>query len=81
MARTNAPDSATSEFFINLANNTGLDKTATARGYAVFGTVTAGTDFVTAMAAAPCVAWPAFLPTGDCLPTPNFTITSAVQTR
>lgn len=81
MARTGVADSATSEYFINLANSTFLDKTSTARGYAVFGTVTAGTDFVTTMANAPCTAWAAFLPAGDCLPSPNFTITSAVQTR
>ena len=79
MARTNVLDSATSEFFINLADNTGLDTNS--GGYAVFGTVTTGTDFVTTMANAPCVAWAGFLPTGDCLPTPNFTITSATQTR
>ena len=79
MARTDVLASATSEFFINLADNTALDTSG--GGYAVFGTVTTGTDFVTAMANAPCTAWPAFLPAGDCLPSPNFTITSAVQTR
>jgi peptidyl-prolyl cis-trans isomerase A (cyclophilin A) len=83
MARTSVPDSATSQFFINMANNTFLDRTATARGYAVFGTITAGADFVAAMAAAPCAAWPAWnaLPAGDCLPSPNLTITAATQTR
>ncbi len=83
MARTGVADSATSQFFINLANNTFLDRTATARGYAVFGTVTAGADLVTAMAAAPCTAWPAWsaLPAGDCLPSPNLTVTAATQTR
>jgi peptidyl-prolyl cis-trans isomerase A (cyclophilin A) len=81
MARTNAPDSATSQFFINLVDNLFLNPTATARGYAVFGSVTAGADLVTAMAAAPCTAWPALLPGGDCLPSPNLTVSSAVQTR
>ena len=83
MARTGVADSATSQFFINLANNTFLDRTATARGYAVFGTVTAGADLITAMTAAPCAAWPAWnaLPPGDCLPSPNLTVTSAVKTR
>jgi peptidyl-prolyl cis-trans isomerase A (cyclophilin A) len=85
MARTGAPDSATSEFFINLVDNTAgnrnnLDKTAIARGYAVFGTITAGTELVTAMAAAPCVA-AASLSSPECLPVPNLTITSATQTR
>jgi cyclophilin family peptidyl-prolyl cis-trans isomerase len=81
MARTNAPDSATSQFFINLVDNLFLDATATSRGYAVFGSVTTGSDVVTAMAAAPCTAWSALLPGNDCLPSPNLTVTSAVQTR
>jgi cyclophilin family peptidyl-prolyl cis-trans isomerase len=84
MARTSALNSATSQFFINLADNTYLDRTATQRGYAVFGSVTAGTDVVTAMATAPCSAWPEFFGAGDpnaCLPSPNLFITSVVQTR
>ena len=79
MARTGVPDSATSQFFINLVNNTNLDRTATARGYAVFGSVTTGADVVTAMRAAPCT--PAAVASDGCLPVPNITITSAVQTR
>jgi peptidyl-prolyl cis-trans isomerase B (cyclophilin B) len=45
MARTNDPHSATSQFFINVANNNSLDfrdKTPRAWGYAVFGRVTDG---------------------------------------
>ena len=81
MARTNVADSATSQFFINLADNTSLNRATAARGYAVVGTITAGTDLVTAMAAAPCTAWPALLFAGECLPSPNLSITSATQTR
>ena len=82
MARTGAPDSATSQFFINLANNTNLDRTATARGYAVFGTITAGTEVITAATGAACTAWGALaFGDGSCLPTPNLTITAASQTR
>lgn len=82
MARTSAPDSATSQFFINLADNTFLDRTITgARGYAVFGSVTAGTDVVNAMKTQPCVTYAALLPAGDCLPLPNLVVTSARQTR
>ena len=82
MARTSVADSATSEFFINLVDNAFLDGSATSRGYAVFGSVTAGTDVVTAMAGAPCSAWSAFFGnTTDCLPVPNLTVTGAVQTR
>ena len=49
MARTNAPHSATAQFFINVANNGFLNHTApTAQGwgYTVFGKVISGTDVV-----------------------------------
>jgi cyclophilin family peptidyl-prolyl cis-trans isomerase len=80
--RTGA-NTATSEFFVNLADNLFLNGTQTRFGYAVFGTITAGTDVVTAAQAAPCSAWPNFFgPTStDCLPVPNVTITTATQTR
>ncbi len=83
MARLNTADSATSQFFINLANNTNLDRTAVARGYAVFGTVTAGEDVITAAGSAPCVSWAGLFGPGDlsCLHTPNITIANATQTR
>jgi peptidyl-prolyl cis-trans isomerase A (cyclophilin A) len=48
MARTGVPDSATSQFFINVADNARLDA-ANARdgnGYAVFGKVVRGMDVV-----------------------------------
>jgi cyclophilin family peptidyl-prolyl cis-trans isomerase len=89
MARTSAFDSATSQFFINLVDNSlVLDRTSAARGYAVFGTVSAGTAVVTAMTAAPCSLWPAFFdppppnPASlDCLPVPNLAVTGAIQTQ
>ena len=49
MARTNAPHSATAQFFINIADNGFLNHTAPSAqgwGYAVFGKVIAGTDVV-----------------------------------
>jgi cyclophilin family peptidyl-prolyl cis-trans isomerase len=46
MARTEAPDSATSQFFVNLVDNTALDATATQAGYAVFGRVIEGMDVI-----------------------------------
>ncbi|TDR82244.1 peptidylprolyl isomerase [Paludibacterium purpuratum] len=49
MARTPEPDSATSQFFINVANNDPLDfrdKSPEGIGYAVFGKVTRGMDVV-----------------------------------
>jgi cyclophilin family peptidyl-prolyl cis-trans isomerase len=51
MARTNQPDSATSQFFINVKNNDFLDR-ANARdrvGYCVFGRVIEGMDVVDKM--------------------------------
>jgi cyclophilin family peptidyl-prolyl cis-trans isomerase len=47
MARTNDPDSATSQFFINLADNDFLNyKGSENPGYAVFGKVVEGMDVV-----------------------------------
>ncbi len=46
MARTNDPNSATSQFFINTANNDFLNYGARDQGYAVFGKVVSGFDTV-----------------------------------
>ena len=46
MARTNAPDSATSQWFINVQDNPGFNE-----NYAVFGEVVLGMEVVDAMAA------------------------------
>ena len=49
MARTNDPDSATAQFFINVANNDFLNhknETPSGYGYAVFGKVIQGQDVV-----------------------------------
>jgi cyclophilin family peptidyl-prolyl cis-trans isomerase len=51
MARTNDPNSATSQFFINLVDNKALDKSQTSAGYAVFGKVIRGLDIVDSIAA------------------------------
>jgi peptidyl-prolyl cis-trans isomerase A (cyclophilin A) len=51
MARMSDPDSASSQFFINLADNRFLDHGTRDFGYAVFGEVTAGMDVVDAIAA------------------------------
>jgi cyclophilin family peptidyl-prolyl cis-trans isomerase len=51
MARTSVPDSATSQFFINVTDNDFLDK-ANSRdrvGYCVFGKVTSGSEVVEAI--------------------------------
>lgn len=50
MARTNDPDSATSQFYFNLVDNASLDyQDASNPGYAVFGAVTTGLEVLDAI--------------------------------
>ena len=53
MARTQAVDSATSQFFINVNNNKVLDHGERDFGYAVFAKVTDGMDVIDQIAAVP----------------------------
>jgi peptidyl-prolyl cis-trans isomerase A (cyclophilin A) len=54
MARANDPDSATSQFFINVNDNRrGLDAAPSKPGYAVFGRVVSGMDVADRIVAAP----------------------------
>ncbi len=56
MARTMEPDSATAQFFINVADNPSLDfreRSVRGWGYAVFGHVVKGMDVVDAIAGTP----------------------------
>lgn len=56
MARTNQVNSATSQFYVNLADNRGFDYVASnplPNGYAVFGKVISGTAVVDAMSVVP----------------------------
>jgi cyclophilin family peptidyl-prolyl cis-trans isomerase len=53
MARTNDPDSATSQFFINQRSNLQLDWVPGREGYTVFGEVIEGMDVVDFIATAP----------------------------
>jgi len=46
MARTNDPNSATSQFFLNLVDNGSLNRSPGNDGYAVFGKITSGMDVV-----------------------------------
>ena len=86
MARTSVDNSATSQFFFNLADNhVALDKSLTTDGYAVFADVTASSATIQAIAAAtPCTALlSGGLPMSDgsCVPIPNVTVTSVSQTQ
>jgi cyclophilin family peptidyl-prolyl cis-trans isomerase len=58
MARTGDPDSATSQFFINVVDNTRLDKAKAADGfgYCVFGKVVEGMDVADKIRAVPTAA-------------------------
>lgn len=79
MARTSDPNSATTDFFINLGNNTPLNTSG--GGYAAFGYITDMAP-VAALIQAPCVT-AAVTANGQlgCLPVPNLVITSAIQSR
>ena len=85
MARTSDDNSATSQFFFNLVDNSaGLDKSSTTDGYAVFADVSSSSAVIQAIAAAPCTLIVSNgTPLGDnsCVPIPNVVITSATQTQ
>lgn len=55
MARTRAPDSATSQFFINHRNNLNLDWMGGRVGYTVFGEVISGMNVVDYIASTPTI--------------------------
>jgi cyclophilin family peptidyl-prolyl cis-trans isomerase len=78
MARTNVFNSATSEFYVNLVDNTFLDfKNAANPGYAVFGAVVQGMEVVDAIAAVPTGV---FNGSTD-VPLTDITITMALQSK
>jgi peptidyl-prolyl cis-trans isomerase A (cyclophilin A) len=79
MARTSVPNSATSQFFVNMVDNAAsLDPRAGSEGYAVFGTLSAGRDVATAILGAPCAPLAGF---SECVPNPNMVIVAALQTQ
>lgn len=53
MARTNDPNSATAQFFINVKDNDFLNPSTQAPGYTVFGKVTSGMDVVNRIKSVP----------------------------
>jgi cyclophilin family peptidyl-prolyl cis-trans isomerase len=85
MARLSDPNTATSQFFFNLANNSSvLDPSGTNAGYAVFADVSSSASVIQAIAAAPCTALLVDgLPDSDgsCVPVPNVVITTAMQSQ
>jgi peptidyl-prolyl cis-trans isomerase A (cyclophilin A) len=78
MARTTEPNSATSQFYINVADNTSLDYVSSSSpGYAVFGKVVTGLDVVNAIAAVPTQT----VNGNSNVPVTDVTITSATRTQ
>jgi peptidyl-prolyl cis-trans isomerase B (cyclophilin B) len=80
MARTSDPNSATSQFFINLVDNGSLDRSSPRGdgwGYTVFGKVVSGMDVVDAIAKVPTGVKAGM---GD-VPTQTVTITAAKITE
>ena len=72
MARTEDPDSATSQFYINLRMNNSLDKRGSKAGYAVFAEVTAGKHVAQDISKQPTIAVAGF----ENLPVETITIES-----
>lgn len=78
MARSDAANSATSQFFINLVDNTSLDyQDAERPGYAVFGTVVDGMSVAIAMTTQPTGTVNGYAN----VPLTEVSITSATQTK
>lgn len=78
MARTSDPNSATSQFYVNLQDNRGFDYLSdTQPGYAVFGKVSEGLAVIDTMATQPTTSRGGL----NNVPQTDIVITSAVQTR
>ncbi len=75
-ARTQDPDSATSQFYVNLENNTSLNPAGNRVGYTVFGRVSAGMPVVDNIAALPTGAGGPF---GSDVTDPLIAITSMAR--
>ena len=77
MARTGVFNTATTEYYINLADNLSLDyQNSTSPGYAVFGKVVQGVDVVDAIASEPTGVLNGFAD----LPLQDLTISLTLQT-
>ena len=78
MARTNDPNSATSQFFFNVID----DSVAFGTSYAVFADVSASASVITQITQASCTPLVGTgLNDGSCVPIPNVVVTSASQTQ
>jgi cyclophilin family peptidyl-prolyl cis-trans isomerase len=78
MARTNNPDSATAQFFVNVIDNKFLDKSDRGAGYAVFGKVIDGMDVVDKIKAVKTDTKTFTVRSGDKTPFPNAPVEEVV---
>jgi cyclophilin family peptidyl-prolyl cis-trans isomerase len=78
MARTNDPQSATAQFFINVKNNAFLDANAQSFGYTVFGKVVQGMDVINQIKSTPTGAGGPF---GSDVPKTAIVINSATLVK
>jgi cyclophilin family peptidyl-prolyl cis-trans isomerase len=82
MARTSAPNSATSQFFINVQDNPSLDYVSEANpGYAVFGQVISGMDVIDVLKAVPVANKSVGGVTYENVPVDEVTISFCAQIR
>lgn len=78
MARTNDPNSATSQFYVNVVDNKFLDYTSSASpGYAVFGKVVSGMDVLDYIASVATATYGSY----QNVPTSYLYIMDAIQTK
>lgn len=78
MARTSDPNSATSQFYVNVVNNTALNyQSASAPGYAVFGSVVSGMDVIDHIAIQPTTT----VNGSADVPVTDISVISALQTQ
>ena len=78
MARSTDANSATSQFYVNLVDNTSLNYVSAASpGYAVFGRVISGMDVIDTIATKPTGTVNGYAN----VPVTDITVTSATQTQ
>jgi peptidyl-prolyl cis-trans isomerase A (cyclophilin A) len=82
MARTTDPNSAQSQFFFNVINDSPAFDTSSGPSYAVFADVSTSAAVITQITQATCTSLaPSGLNDGSCVPIPNVVITTATQTQ
>jgi cyclophilin family peptidyl-prolyl cis-trans isomerase len=78
MARTSDPNSATSQFYVNLVDNLSLDYVSASNpGYTVFGKVVSGLDVIDKIAASPTSTVNGYAD----VPLTDVTVTSVTRTQ